>query len=128
MHFALSLLETSRGRDTLARAAAEIWRNTDRADKRDALYRGTEDDTRQYVDEFLAHCRRDPPNFTVSDRIPGDGMTIRVSWPGRLGEDTRYYNAKWAAVFRINKQASHPRRTPYGSRPLANTVTACRRR
>lgn len=53
------------------------------------------------VDRYLTKIRADPPTVIVSDRIEGEGETIRLQWINVLIEAD--YTAKMAVFFRLNK-------------------------
>lgn len=110
-HMGMSMLESRRGHAALINLISESWRASDRRAKKTFIpkqnLQAESEETRRFVDRFLTKCRADPPNIIVSDRITGEGLAQRANWPEVLGSTVRDYNAKWAAVFRLNKTVGH---------------------
>ncbi|KAF5674640.1 hypothetical protein FCIRC_7705 [Fusarium circinatum] len=107
-HAGLSLLESRKSREALYQLISETYRLTPYRTRKTFIWTGNlqtdRDRTHQLVDSFLSKCRTDPPNITISDRIKGEGLAIRVNWPGLLeARDPNAYSPKYAATFRINK-------------------------
>ncbi|KAH7176976.1 hypothetical protein EDB81DRAFT_850758 [Dactylonectria macrodidyma] len=107
-HLGLSLLESPRSREALYQMISKTYQVSPYRTRRTFIWTGNlqtdRERTHQLVDSFLSKCRTDPPNITVSDRITGEGVAIRLDWPGFLGaRDPSVYSPKWAATFRINK-------------------------
>ncbi|KAK4112796.1 hypothetical protein N656DRAFT_779027 [Canariomyces notabilis] len=101
MHFAISMLESPDGREALIDTAGALCDGWTMRGRRNHLFRA---DVRQQrnllieqVDAFLDSIRENPPNMVVSSRLVGEGVVQRQDWAHGRG-----FNAKWAAMFRLN--------------------------
>lgn len=105
MHFGLTMLETREGREALVETGTSIWKELGPRARRDILFRGDPVKDGQLmaasVDRYLTKIRADLPTVIVSDRIEGEGETIRLQWINVLREAD--YTAKMAVFFRLNK-------------------------
>ncbi|RSM02614.1 hypothetical protein CEP52_007898 [Fusarium oligoseptatum] len=102
-HLGLSLLESPRSREALYQLISKTYQVSPHRSRKTFIWTGNlqtdRDRTQQLVDSFLAKCRANPPNLTVSDRIIGEGLANRLDWPGFLDTtDPSVYSPKWALV------------------------------
>lgn len=105
MHFAISLLESSSGRDTLIETGIKVWNNWNLRMQRDQVFKG---DVNRHpelmekaVDKFLGNIRADPPNIIVSTRVVGEGVVQRLNWSNP--KVSKEFEVKWGVIYRLNK-------------------------
>lgn len=108
MHFAISLLESTKGRSVLINTGSAVWRSYGSREKRHMAFRGNGDPTHdralmeESVDDFLINIRTDPPNVIVSTRVEGEGIAQRLNWWN--GENQ--FQVKRGTMYRLNKTVS----------------------
>jgi len=108
MHFAISLLESTKGRSVLIDTGISVWEGYGSRERRRMAFRGNGDRAHDRalmvdtVDDFLSNIRTDPPNVIVSTRVSGEGVAQRLDWWN--GENK--FQVKWGAIYRLNKTVS----------------------
>lgn len=110
MDYGLSLLESRRGLAALIQTGTVSWKKVRLSERRDFAFKGDlyKDPSLMdgFVRRFLSKCRANPPTVILSDRIPGEGLAIRMNWANALGNNEEKFNAKWSVVFRLNLTVS----------------------
>lgn len=110
MNFAISLLESTKGRSALLNTGITVWEAYTSRERRHMAFRGNGDPTHDRalmedtVDDFLINIRTDPPNVIVSTRVSGEGLAQRLDW----WDGENQFQVKWGVVYRLNKMVSGP--------------------
>lgn len=105
MHLGLSMLE-AHGASALIATGTKIWHDVGRRGRKNWAFQGdltkTPDAMGPYTSSYLRKLRASSPTIIISDRLVGDGATVRLAW----GSSADVYNAKQAVLFQLNKSVS----------------------